>query len=156
VSITHSDLVAKLVIEGALAMVAGKVQGKAPVEGLPLKKGEREKLGLKGMGLTVFYPLGEGGVFFDMQGSTATVWYDGGDCERALGVFEVALKRAHATARQLEDTTNPNDPAMRSRAYQVELANGKLGIIDVAYPTGAGAKGRQFAVRVFAQQRRAN
>lgn len=154
--ITHSDLATVLVIEGCLAMISGKVQGKAPVAGVPVLPEEREELGLKEPGITIFYATGTGGVFLDMGGSTATVWYNGGDCAVALGVFEAALKRAHPNARYLEDVVNPNNKDMRSRGFQVELGDGGVGGIDVAYPASANGKsGQQFAVRVFAQKRQA-
>ena len=92
------------------------------------------------------------GVFFDMGGSEATIWFNGGDCQQALGVFENALKRAYPATKYLGESANPNDATLRSRAYQIELGEDRVAVVDVAYPGSAAGK-RQFAVRVFAQKR---
>ncbi|MGQ0533579.1 MAG: hypothetical protein ACT4OF_12950 [Caulobacteraceae bacterium] len=150
-----AELTATLVLEGAVAIVAGTVQGKAPVEPIVVQPDERAKLGLPKGGVTLFYPAGEDGVFFDMAGSTATVWYYGGDCDKALKVFEAALMRAHPKARQISDEENPLNKEMRSRAYQIELGNSRVAVLDVGYvKPGARPKKPQFAVRVFAQLRK--
>lgn len=148
---TRAELTATLIVDGALRMIAGNVQGKLPVEGVPLHPDERTKLGIDPNRMVIFYAADEDGVFFDMGGSTATAWFNGGDCSRALGHFDKTLKRAYPKARQVEDVDSPVNREMRSRIYQVELGEGRIGMIDVAYPKGGGKA--QFAVRVFAQQR---
>lgn len=154
--ISQSQLTATLAIEGAIAMIAGKVQGKAPLEGVFLTEEERAKLSLSEQGATIFYPAGgdnADGVFFDMSGSAATVWHNSGDCHQGLGVFESALKRAHTHARYLGESANPNDATMRSRGYEIDLGEGRVAVLDVAYPAEAVGGKRQFAVRVFAKRR---
>lgn len=154
-AISYSQLAAMLAVDGALAMIAGKVQGKAPVESVPLTPEDRRKLGLGPGGMTLFFPAGgptDDGVFFDMDGDRTTVWYNGGDCEKGLGVFEQALQKAHPATKYLGETQNPNDATMRSRDYEIDLGGGKLAVIDVAFPAGPTSK-RQFAVRVFAKKR---
>lgn len=150
--IAPSALVATLVVDGALAMIAGKVKGTAPVEGRALQPGERDRLGLKPGGLAIFYPAGEEGVFFDMNGSEATIFYNGGDCEQGIATFEAALKVAHPNTRYLGEVPNPNSAMMRSRGYEVDLGQGRLATIDASFPAGPGGQ-RQFAVRVFAKKR---
>lgn len=152
---SYSQLAATLAIDGAIAMIAGKVQGKAPVESVALTPEERGKLGLPPGGLTLFFPAGgasDDGVFFDMGGDNATIWYNRGDCDLGVGVFERALKQAYPATKYLGEKQNPNDATMRSRDYEIDLGAGKLAVIDVAFPAGATGK-RQFAVRVFAKKR---
>jgi hypothetical protein len=154
--ISYSKLTAALIIDGAIAMIAGKVQGKAPVESVALSPEQRQKAGLDPSGATLFYPAGgegEDGVFFDMAADRATIWYNNGDFEQGVRVFELALQQAYPNTKYLGETANPNDPTMRSRGYEVELGEGRVAIIDAAFtPPGGGGK-RQFAVRVFAKRR---
>lgn len=147
-----SALAATLAVDGALAMIAGKVQGKAPVEGVPLQPEERRKLALSPQGLTVFYAAGEDGVFFDMADDKATIWYNGGDCDQGIGAFENNLKQAYPATKYLGETPNPSDATMRSRGYEVDLGQGRLAVIDATFPASATSK-RQFALRVFAKKR---
>jgi hypothetical protein len=153
--ISYSQLAAALAVDGAVATIVGSVQGKAPVESVPLTPDERAKLGLEAAGMTLFFPAGgakDDGVFFDMSGDHATVWYNGGDCDQGLGAFERALQKAHPNTKYLGEKQNPNDASMRSRDYEVDLGGGKLAVIDVAFPASPAGK-RQFAVRVFAKKR---
>ena len=152
---TRAALLSALVIDGALATVGGTVRGKAPVEPVVLSPEEHQRIGVPADRLVLFYPAEDDGVFFDVGGSTATIYFRGGDCGSALQVFEQALKRAYPSAKQLDDAVNALSPEMRSRAYEVDLGQNKLAVVDVAYPA-PGKSGRQFAVRVFAHQRRAN
>ena len=154
-AISHSQLTVALAIDGAIAMIAGKVQGKAPVESVPVLPEQRKRLGLDPKGTTLFFSAGgsgEDGVFFDMAGEHATVWYNGGDCNQAIGAFESALKQAYPATKYLGETQNPKDATMRSRGYEIDLGQGRLAVIDAAFPADARAK-RQFAVRVFAKKR---
>jgi hypothetical protein len=153
-TLTRAEVLSALVIDGALGMASGTVQGKAPVEGVLLSPEEREKLGVPKDRMVLFYPAEADGVFFEMDGATATVYFRGGECGSALAVFERALKRAYPAAKQIDDTANALSANLRSRGYEIDFGNGKLAAIDIAYPT-AGKNGQQFAVRVFAQQRRA-
>ncbi|MEZ5994334.1 MAG: hypothetical protein R3C25_01125 [Hyphomonadaceae bacterium] len=153
-TLTYSDLLSKLVIEGALGIVAGSVEGKAPGEPQMLTRAEREQLGLAEEGITLLYETGEDGVLFDMSGSTVTVWYNGGDCERALPVFEKALQAAYPRAKQVKDERNAMDEEMRSRTYEVELGGARVAALDVTYPKPGGKPRRpHFGVRVFALRR---
>ena len=154
--LTPARLAAQLVVEGCLPIIAGKVQGKAPVEPVALTQAERGKFGLEQASITLFYPAGEQGVFFDMAESNFMVWFNGADCDQAASVFDAALKRAYPNACQLEDITHSENARMRARIYQVELDEGRLAQIETGYPApGAGGPSGKFIVRVAALQRRA-
>ncbi len=150
---SHSDLAAKLVVEGCLAMVAGTVQGKMPVEGIAVTELERSELGLRQGGRTAFYPLKESGVFIDLHGSSASVFYADHDCERALSALDAALKRAYPGAKQAKDTPHPRKRNHRFRSYEIDFGNGKLAVVEVDAPE-AGAKRRKFIARIYPMARK--
>ena len=151
--LTHSQLATKLLVEGCLANIAGNVQGKMPMAPVALTEVERADAGLRQGGNTLFYPLPPTGVFFDMHGPTATVWFMQADCDRALEVFEQAAKQAFPSIKQLKDSASPTDPQARVRSYEVELGNSRLAVVDVDYPA-RGAPARRFLARVVAQVRK--
>ncbi|ANP46191.1 hypothetical protein [Candidatus Viadribacter manganicus] len=149
-SMTHSQLAA-LLVEGCLGHIAGKVAGKMPVDAIPATGLERASVGLPQGGQTMFYPLGgDTGVYIDLSGAVATVWYMGGDYERGLTAVEDVLKRAQG--KQLKDDAGAA-PKQRVRSYQVELGGGRLAHVVIEY-VERGAAQERFLVRVGAQVRR--
>lgn len=150
---THSQLATKLLVEGCLAHIAGNVQGKMPIEPVILTELERADAGLPQRGHTLFYPLPPTGVFFDMAGTQATVWFTEADYDRALDTFEAALKRAYPKARQLKESAHPRDAGVRLRSYEVDLGASRLALIDVEFAQ-RGAAAKRFIARVFPQARK--
>lgn len=150
-AMSHSQLATKLVVEGCLAHVAGDVQGKMPVIPIPLTMLERADIGLKQGGQTLFYPLSQTGVFLDLDGATATVWFTSDESDQALGALETAIKRAYPGAKQLKDEPHPTDARLRARSYQVELGNSRMALVQIEYPNKGGV---QFRARVVGQVRR--
>lgn len=146
-----ATLASQLIVEGCLAIIQGSVKGEAPVKPLPLIKEEREKLGLEPGGLTLFYPAGQEGVFFDGHANTFLVWFTGDDCENATSALHNALMKAYPRAKQLDDVAHKTDPRMRARVYRVELGGGRLAAIQTSFSGGRGAY--KFSARVVAQQR---
>ncbi|WP_395646608.1 hypothetical protein [Terricaulis sp.] len=148
---TLSDLTTKLFVEGCLAAIAGNAQGEMPMKPEPLTELQRADLGLAQATPTVFYPLPPSGVFFDMAGAIATVWFAAGDSDKALQKVEAAMKRAYPNTKQLGDDVDEHDKFLRKRSYQVDFGNSRLGLVELHYP----AKGpRNFIARVTAQQRK--
>ena len=151
--ISASELAAKLVVEGCLATVAGTVQGKVPVEGMPVTELERADLGLSQGGKTAFYPLGQSGVFLDLSGTSASVFYSGQDFDRALPALDSALKRAYPNAKQTKDTPHPRKKDNRFRSYEIDFGNGKLAVVEVDAAEKA-AREHTFVVRIAPMARR--
>lgn len=150
-AMSYSQLATKLIVQGCMAHIAGAVQGKMPVAPVPLTELERVDIGLKQGGQTLFYPLPPTGVFFDLHGPIATVWYMEADSDRALGALEAEMKRAYPKTQQLKDEPHPTDSRMRVRSYQVDFGNSRLALVEAEYP----AKGAvRFTTRVVAQARR--
>ena len=150
---THAEFAAKLVLEGCLPIVAGKPLSKMPIEALPLQREEQLRLGLDPAGLSVFYPLGETGVFLHMKGSRARVWFGEADCDTAVKIFERELKRDHPKAKLTKQVKHPEERDMSVRIYRVEFDKNHLADIELTYPTGKAAK-QQFWARVHAWERR--
>jgi hypothetical protein len=89
--LTHIGFASKLAIEGCLPLVEGKAPAKMPVEAAPMDIADRARAGADQDALAVFYPVGDSGVFFQMQGATARIWYNNVDCDGAVEAFERAL-----------------------------------------------------------------
>ncbi|OQW59164.1 MAG: hypothetical protein A4S17_01015 [Proteobacteria bacterium HN_bin10] len=148
---THSQL-AVMLIDGALAHVAGNVQGKMPFAPVPATELERAEAGLPQNGQTYFYALGQaGGVYIDMSGSVATVWFMDGDYDRALAATDAAMKQKYRV-KQLGDEALPV-PKQRRRNYEVDCGNSRVAHVVVEY-SEHGAKPARFWVKIGAQIRR--
>lgn len=151
--ITHSELAAKLVVDGCLAMIAGAVQGKLPVQGMTVTDLERVQLGLAQGGKTLFYPLKESGVFLDLHGANGSVFFADHDFDRGLPALEAALKRAYPNAKKLKDSPHPRKQHYRYRSYEIDFGNGKLALLEVEAPEKAADKHR-FQASVAAMARK--
>jgi|GEM_PF-1292821 len=147
-----ADLAAQLIVEGCLPIIQGAARGNAAIKPVVLTRSERAKLNLKDDSLTLFYPAGDTGVFFDIKETEFNLWFEGGDCDRATSALHERLTKDFPAARQLDDVPHPRDQRMRARVYRVELGEGKLAAISTSFGRGRDGAVR-FAVRVIAQQR---
>ena len=148
---THSQIAAKVVVEGCLAHIAGNVQGVMPIKPIPLTDGDRFDRGLKVGGQAFMYPIGAGGVGVDLNGATATVWYGDGDFDRGLDALESVMKKAYRV-KQLKDEALPA-PKVRRRSYEVDCGNSRLALVTVDYAERT-ADDKRFIVRVIGQVRK--
>lgn len=146
---SHSEFAAK-VVEGCLAHIAGRSQGELPIIPIPASPIERSNVGLTGAGQTLMYPVGSSAVYMDLTGSTATVWFMGGDYDRGLERLETLFK-AHR-GRQLKDEAQA-EPKQRARYYEVDLGGGRMALVIAEYAERGAARER-FLVRVVAQVRK--
>lgn len=150
-ALTPARLAARLVTEFCIPVIAGKVSGKAPLEGRPLTQEERGALGAQGYGATIMYMAEGGSVLLDMGGAASTVWFRNADCLAAADIMDAALKREFAALRPLSDDPNAQDPNLRSRGYALDLGGGKRCTIAVGYPLPhASGESLIFATRVNA------
>lgn len=146
---THGQVAAKLIVDGALANMAGSAQ-KPDVQGVKLDEGRRAKLGLAPGGTTLYYEIVEkSGVFVDLAGSTTSIWFRDAEGYDALPTFEAMLHRAFPEARQVDDKANPADETTRLRTYDVPLAADRVAVVDVAYAP-QGYQARSFFARINA------
>lgn len=145
--IKHSELATRLIVEGAIGMFRGDISGQLPVKPEVLSDREAQDLGLPPDGTTLYYPLGEKGVYFDSAGSRMVAWYSGADAERAPAVFETELKRRYPEAKQVIDADHPTASDMRMRAYDVKIGEGLLATIEVSY-SKPGARPPKFSAQI--------
>ncbi|MBX3428120.1 MAG: hypothetical protein KF779_00905 [Hyphomonadaceae bacterium] len=152
-SFTESEIAAKLV-EGCLAHIAGDVSGEMPIVPVPISELQRADAGLAQGGKALLYPVSkDGGVFLDLNGSLATIWFVNGDFQRGLAALDRMLKATGRRVKQLKD--EPRDaPKNRVRSYEVDCGgDGRLAHVVVEYAE-AGARPERFFVRVSAQVRK--
>ena len=147
----HSEVVAQLVVEAAIAGIAGTVRGKFPIAPVVLNEQQCAELGLPPGSNTLFYPVDKStGVFYDIDEARSTIWYSGADATRALGVVENAVKRAYATAKQAKDEDDPREADMRVRTYDIKLPQAKLAIVQLSYPAANARAAPKFVAQVTA------
>jgi hypothetical protein len=149
--LTHAELTAKLVAEGCLNIVQGRPPAKMPVEALVLGKEDKEVAGANPDALVVFYPVGDTGVFMQMGGHQARVWYHNVDTDGALETLEKAIYAAHGNARFVTHSPHPT-PGMGTRLYRLEVDPKRFAVIEATFPIDRTLP-QQFVVRVYAQER---
>ncbi|MBI1186096.1 MAG: hypothetical protein GC206_01920 [Alphaproteobacteria bacterium] len=152
--LTPARLAAQLVTDFCIPVISGKVSGKPPVEGRPLTPEERGRLGRRGYGATVFYPVGQDAVMLDLGGATSTVLFEKADCVAAAEIMDAALKRAFPAIQQIADEPHAQNPDLRARGYALELGDRKRCTIEMGYPLPhASGDNLIFVLRVNAQVR---
>lgn len=147
--LTHSQ-VAVMLIDGALAHIAGNVQGKMPLTPETVTHFDRASVGLKPGGQTLHYRIAEEGVYVDLTGSLAMVWFVGADFDRALAATDTLMKKYRA--KQVKDEAL-EIPKQRRRVYEVDLGNGRLATVNVEYAE-RGAQYERFRTIVAAFARK--
>ena len=147
--LTHSQ-VAVMLIDGALAHIAGNVQGKMPIKPEPVEDIDRASVGLKQGGQTLLYRVAQDGVFIDLNGQLATVWFGDADFDRALTATDAMLKKYRA--KQMSDEAL-EVPKHRRRVYEVDFGNGRLATAKIDYAE-RGAQPQRYRVIVAAFARK--
>jgi hypothetical protein len=150
-ALTHADLAAQLVAEGALAIAQGKMPTKMPVEAYALSTEERRRVAADRGDLVVCYPVGESGVFLEMGGAVSRVWYEGVEAVGAIDTLDRALRKAKAS--KLSESNHPDLPGMKKREYRVDIDIRRFVKISATYPANKNVK-QAFVVQLFAQEQR--
>jgi hypothetical protein len=112
---------------------------------------EKAALGITEDGETLYYEVGEGGVFFHSNGAFTTIWCDG-DNANGIDVLDAAVQRAHPNAKRVKDEAHPTEPGLRLRTYDINLQQNNLAVVDAIYPSEA-SQNSQFMIRVTAMAR---
>lgn len=150
--LTHSQFAAQLVGR-SLLYIAGKPLENPSIKPVPVTELERASVGLQQGGQTMFYPLSrDTGVYFDLAGSVATVWYSDNDFDRGVAALDDALKASGFKVKQLKDES-AGAPKQRTRSYEVDLGDRRVAHVVVNYAE-RGAQPERFLVRVGAQVRK--
>jgi hypothetical protein len=150
--LTHAELAAKLVAEGFLNIVQGRLPAQIPVPALPLENAEEKRLaGASPTALVVHYPVGESGVFLQMDGHQARVWYHSVDTDGAVATLEKAIIAAHPNAKFVQHAPH-SVTGMGVRVYRLEVDAKRFATIEATFPIDRTLQQR-FSVRVFTQER---
>lgn len=147
--LTHSQ-VAVMLTDGALAHIAGNVQGKMPMKPESVADIDRASVGLRPGGQTLLYRVAKDGVFVDLTGSLATIWFVDADFDRALAATDALVKKYRS--KQVKDEAL-EVPKHRRRVYEVDFGNGRLATVNVEYAE-RGADPQRFRVIVAAFARK--
>jgi hypothetical protein len=149
----HSEVAARLAIEGAVAAIAGTVRGQLGLQPRTLGRHEKIDLGISDMGDTLFYPIeDQSGVFMHTDGAFTTIWYGGGDYDKGLAALDAQIKRAYPDAKQVKDEAHATESGMQLRTYDIRLPNNHLAIVDTVYARGP-VQNPKFMIRITAMAR---
>lgn len=148
----HSEVAAKLAIDGAVAAIGGTVKGAIGLTPRVIGPKEKADLGIADEGQTLFYEVGDGGVFFHTDGAFTTIWYSGGDNDKGIAALDAAVTRAHPDAKRVKDEAHATEAGMRLRTYDVRLQANHLAVVDAIYPAGP-TRNPKFLIRVTAMAR---
>ena len=148
----HSEVAARLAIEGAVAAIGGTVRGTLGLRPKTLGPNEKADLGMSDVGDTLFYPVAESGVFFHTDGSFTTIWFSNGDYDKGASTLDNLIKRNHPDAKQVKDEPHETEQNLRLRTYDIKLPHNHLAIVDAIYPSGR-VQNPRFMIRVTAMAR---
>ncbi len=148
----HSEVAAKLAIEGAVGAIGGTVKGQLGIRPRVLGAQEKADLGFSDIGDTLFYPIGESGVFMHTDGAYTTIWFGGADYDKGAGALDALIKRVYPDAKRVKDEAHATEPNMQLRTYDIRLPNKHLAIVDTVYPSGKVGNPK-FMIRVTAMAR---
>lgn len=148
----HSEVAAKLAVEGAVAAIGGTVKGTLGMTPRVITPQEKAELGMADIGDTLFYAVGEGGVFFHTDGAFTTIWFAGGDYDKGVQALDSLVKKHYPDAKRVKDEPHAEQPGYNLRTYDIRLPGNHLAIVDSIYVTRSDAD-KKFMIRVTAMAR---
>lgn len=149
----HSEVTAKLAIEGAVAAIGGTVKGKLGITPRELEPRDLVGLGLpEDIGPTLYYQLDQGGVFLQTDGAYTIIWYLDADYDKGLNALDALVKKHYPDAKKSKDEPHATEPNVRLRTYDIKLPGNHLAIVDTIYASGRVPNPR-FMVRISAMAR---
>lgn len=148
----HSEVAAKLAVEGAVAAIGGTVKGTLGLTPKVLGSQEKADLGMMDVGDTLFYPVDDSGVFFHTDGAFTTIWFAGGDFNNGLSALDALIKKNYPEAKRVKDEPHADQAGYNLRTYDVRLPGNHLAIVDTIYVSGRTAE-KKFMIRVTAMAR---
>ncbi|MEQ1490959.1 MAG: hypothetical protein ABL932_10470 [Terricaulis sp.] len=149
---THSEVAAKLAIEGAVAAIGGTVQGTLGLTPRMLSPKEKEELGWLDIGDTLYYPVNDSGVFFHTDGAYTTIWFIGGDFDKGAATLDKLILRKYPDAKRVKDEPHAEQPGYNLRTYDIRLPSSHLAIVDTIYVAGRTSE-KKFMIRITAMAR---
>lgn len=148
----HSEVAARLAIEGAVSAIGGTVRGQLGITPRQLTSHDKIDLAYLDAGPTLFYELDQGGVLFQSDGAQTIIWYGGGDYDKGITALDALVKKYYPEAKQTKDEAHQTEPNMRMRTYDIKLPGNHLALVDAIYPSGR-VNNPKFMIRVTAMAR---
>lgn len=124
------ELVAFLVAQGCLPMIAGEQPTAAAPNGAPLSPAERNALGFSGAGLAVRYATSGADVLADYGAQVATIQVADTDPARALDVIEKAIRGGLGDTQSAEDAADGK--GKRFRTFFVRVSAKRYARVSVS------------------------
>jgi hypothetical protein len=147
----HSEVAAKLAIEGAVAAIGGTVRGQLGITPRELTPQDKADLALEDVP-TLFYDLGNGGVLLQSDGARTIIWYGEADYDKGITALDALVKKQYPEAKQTKDEAHATETNHRLRTYDIKLPGNHLAIVDAIYPSGR-VQNPKFMIRVTAMAR---
>jgi len=148
----HSEVAAKLAIEGAVAAIGGTVKGAIGITPYQLSDEDKVDLAITGTGPTLFYGLDQGGVMLQSDGAHTVIWYPNADYDKGVSALDALIKKHYPEAKQAKDEPHVSEPNMRLRTYDIKLPGNHLAVVDAIYASGK-VDNPKFMIRVTAMAR---
>lgn len=148
----HSEVAAKLAIEGAVGAIGGTVKGQLGITPRQLTPNDKIDLSMLDIGPTLYYELDQGGVLFQSDGAHTIIWYGGADYDKGITALDALVKKHYPEAKQSKDEPHSTEPNHRLRTYDIKLPANHLAIVDAVYATGR-VQNPKFMIRVTAMAR---
>ena len=148
----HSEVAAKLAIEGAVAAIGGTVKGTIGIKPQELSPDDKADLAITDNGPALFYELDQGGVVLQSDGAHTVIWYLGADYDKALNVLDALVKKRYPDATQSKDEPHATESNYRLRTYDIKLPGNHLALVDTIYADGR-VQNPKFMIRVTAMAR---
>lgn len=148
----HSEVAAKLAIEGAVAAIGGTVRGTIGITPHQLSAADKIDLGIADTGPTLFYGLDDGGVLLQSDGAHTLIWYPNADYDKGLNVLDALVKKHYPQAKQSKDEPHVSEANHRVRTYDIKLPGNHMAIVDAIYATSR-VQNPKFMIRVTAMAR---
>jgi hypothetical protein len=104
------------------------------------------------IGDTLFYAVGDSGVFFHTDGAFTTIWYAGGDYDKGVQALDSLIKKKYPDAKRVKDEAHSEQPGYNLRTYDIRLPGNHLAIVDSIYVKRSDAD-KKFMIRVTAMAR---
>ncbi|MEZ5957571.1 MAG: hypothetical protein R3C27_10230, partial [Hyphomonadaceae bacterium] len=128
-SMKHSEVAAKLAIEGAVAAIGGTVKGTLGIKPRELSPADKIDLAIMDIGPTLFYELDQTGVFLQSDGAHTTIWFAGADYDKGINALETLVKKHYPEAKQSKDEPHATEKNLRLRTYDIKLPGNHLAIV---------------------------
>jgi hypothetical protein len=130
---TASELIAYLVANGCLPMVAGQQPLGPPPAGDLVPPEERARLGFRDQGFTFRYAAADSPVIADFSLQSATLRADNADADGALKALDAAIQSV-AQDIHAQEEPHPSDTGRTQRVFFVRVSERRYARVTAVFP----------------------